>query len=152
MDAQLGLNFTKLEPYMRECEAMGHVPESMSKMRAIVRDDGNLLQLELAMNMDAFEPFVQYTFKLEGDGVLVFAVTDCVEHIDKHVQTVRSGMAGAPRTRAVAQKIVADAFGGELAAGCSNRARAAAGARAVGHSGEVIPILRDAQEDVEGAI
>jgi len=91
---------------MLECEQQGHSTESIKAMRAIVAADGQLLRCELAMNMDAFLPFVNATFVLEGDGILCFAVTDKLEELDLHVAAARAGGYGVPNTVAVAQDIV----------------------------------------------
>ena len=67
---QVGLGYPCLQPYMLECEQQGHSTESIKAMRAIVAADGQLLRCELAMNMDAFLPFVNATFVLEGSCAL----------------------------------------------------------------------------------
>ena len=57
-------------------------------MRAILDDPlkSALLQLELAVTIDAGCPFVQATYRLEGDGPLALV---CFEELDKLLQAIR---------------------------------------------------------------
>jgi hypothetical protein len=102
---QIMLHYQQLAPFMAECEQKGIASETMKGMRAIVTADGQTLRLEVAASVDVFKPFVALTFLLEGDGVLVFLVTDKLAELDVHVATVRAGQ-GMPNTRAVARNII----------------------------------------------
>lgn len=45
------------------------------------RQKSEFLQLELAMVIDAGEPFVKATYSLEGDGALVFQCHEIYTHL-----------------------------------------------------------------------
>ena len=57
-------------------------------MRAILDDPlkSACFQLELAVTIDAGRPFVQATYRLEGDGPLALV---CFEELDKLLQAIR---------------------------------------------------------------
>jgi hypothetical protein len=111
MQKQIALNWTALAPWLAECELVGHAPESVTAMRAVLNANSKTLQLELAISMDAYDLFVRCTYTLEGDSVLVFKLVDLLDELTAHVQIVRGGGAGTPNTRALAKKIVDDDFG-----------------------------------------
>jgi hypothetical protein len=115
MYSQIGNNYPCLAPWLAECELWGHSPAGIAAIRKVVRDHGETLKLEIAIGMDVYRPFVEATYVLEGDGVLVFALADILDKLAVHVAMVRGGGAGTPNTRALAKAVVAANFGGELA-------------------------------------
>ena len=78
--------FGDLRPFLEATEDVGLV--TCAKMRAILDDPlkSALLRLELAVTIDAGRPFVQATYRLEGDGPLALV---CFEELDKLLQAIR---------------------------------------------------------------
>ena len=78
--------FGDVRPFLEATEDVGLV--TYAKMRAILDDPlkNALLQLELAVTIDAGCPFVQATYRLEGDGSLGLV---CYEELDKLLQAIR---------------------------------------------------------------
>jgi hypothetical protein len=112
MYSQVGKNYPCLAPWLAECELGGHSPAGIAAIRKVVRDHGETL--EIAIGMDVYRPFVEATYVLEGDGVLVSALADILDKLAIHVALVRGGGAGTPNTRALAKAVVAANFGAEL--------------------------------------
>ena len=98
MYSQIGNNYPCLAPWLAECELWGHSPAGIAAIRKVVRDHGETLKLEIAIGMDVYRPFVEATYVLEGDGVLVSALADILDKLAIHVALVRGGGA-APQTR-----------------------------------------------------
>ena len=65
------------------------VPATRQKLLTILQDTqkGLNLQLELAPVIDAGEPFVKATYKLEGDGPLVFKYIDVLATLAAGIRT-----------------------------------------------------------------
>ena len=63
--------FGDVVPFMQETEAS---PTTCNKLLQLLSDKNKseFLQVELAVVVDAGEPFVKATYKLEGDGALAF--------------------------------------------------------------------------------
>ena len=59
-------------------------PATRRKLLSILQDSqkNSKLQLELAAVIDAGEPFVKATYKLEGDGALVFSCFDVLASLE----------------------------------------------------------------------
>ena len=77
-------------------------PATLAKLRSILSDPNKnvYLQIELASVVDYGRTFVTATYKLEGDGPLVFS---CFEVMEEIQATVRTGY--TPNLDAVAQKL-----------------------------------------------
>ena len=75
---QLMIQFGDIHPFLTSAEdfASALIP----KLLSVLEDpyQARLLQLELAATIDAWEPFVKATYRLEGDGLLVL---ECYEII-----------------------------------------------------------------------
>ena len=86
-------------PSFLECDDL---PASKSKLLDILNDPPNnrKLQMELAVTVDAGEPFVKATYRLEGDGPLVFTAYE-------EIATLRATISNAhyPNANAVATKL-----------------------------------------------
>ena len=78
------------------------LPASKSKLLEILNDPpkNRKLQMEIAVTVDAGEPFVKATYRLEGDGPLVFTAYE-------EISTLRATISNAyyPNTNAVATKL-----------------------------------------------
>ena len=66
------------------------------------------LRLQLAVNLDAKKIFVEKTYILEGDGILVFRVADDIHELKAHVAACRAGV--LPNTRALARELFTAGF------------------------------------------
>lgn len=90
--------FGDVEPFLELLEDAGLA--TVAKMQSILSDSKRkeLLQLELAAIVDAGQPFVKATYRLEGDGPLAFS---CFEELDQLLQAVR--IAHYPNVGRVAQ-------------------------------------------------
>lgn len=82
--------------------ASDELPPSKSKLQDILDDPpkNRKLPMELAITIDAGEPFVKATYRLEGDGPLVFSAYE-------EISTLRAVVANAhhPNANAVAAKL-----------------------------------------------
>ena len=69
-----------------ECEDL---PPSKSKLQEILNDPpkNRKLQIELAITIDAGEPFVKATYRLEGDGPLVFTAYEEISALSNSIST-----------------------------------------------------------------
>ena len=83
------------------------LPPSKDKITAILFDGpkNRNLQIELAITIDAGESFVKSTYKLEGDGALIFSA---YEEISKLQAVIHS--AYYPNVNAVAKKLSGNAI------------------------------------------
>lgn len=63
--------YDDVKPFLEENDDLG--PATKKKMLDVLKNPQKnaLLQLELAITVDAGLPFVQATYNLEGDGLLV---------------------------------------------------------------------------------
>ena len=77
--------FGDVQPFLETTEDVGLV--TCAKKRLIFDDPQKraLLQLELAVTIDAGRPFVQAVYRLEGDGPLALV---CFEELDKLLQAI----------------------------------------------------------------
>ena len=86
-------------PSFLECEDL---PPSKTKLLEILNDPpkNRKLQIELAIIVDVGEPLVKATYRLEGDGPLVFSAYE-------EIATLQAGISNAhyPNTNAVATKL-----------------------------------------------
>ena len=86
-------------PSFIECNDL---PPSKFKLQEILNDPpkNRKLQMELAITVDVGEPFVKATYRLEGDGPLVFTAYE-------EIRTLRAAVSNAhyPNTNAVATKL-----------------------------------------------
>ena len=86
-------------PSFLECEDL---PPSKTKLLEILNDPpkNRKLQIELAITVDVGEPLVKATYRLEGDGPLVFSAYE-------EIATLQAGISNAhyPNTNAVATKL-----------------------------------------------
>ena len=75
-----------VQPFLESSEDVGLA--TRAKMKKILGNPRSkaLLQLELAITIDAGLPFVQATYRLEGDGPLALC---CYEELDKLLQGIR---------------------------------------------------------------
>lgn len=82
-----------------ECEEL---PPSKIKLLEILNDPpkNRKLQIELAITVDVGEPLVKATYRLEGDGPLLFSTYE-------EIATLKAGISTAhyPNTNAVATKL-----------------------------------------------
>ena len=78
------------------------LPPTRSKLLEILNDPSKCrkLQIELAITVDAGEPFVKSTYRLEGDGPLVFAAFEEITALRAAISTQYY-----PNTDAVARKL-----------------------------------------------
>jgi hypothetical protein len=65
------------------------LPPSKLKLLEILNDSPNnrKLQMELAMTVDAGEPFVKATYRLEGDGPLIFSAYEEINALSASIST-----------------------------------------------------------------
>ncbi len=78
------------------------LPPSKLKLLEILNDSpkNRKLQMELAMTIDAGEPFVKTTYRLEGDGPLIFSAYEEINALTASISTQFY-----PNTIAVARKL-----------------------------------------------
>ena len=81
------------------------LPPSRFKLLEILNDlpKKRKLQIELAITVDAGEPFVKSTYRFEGDGPLIFTAYDEICILRATIATKHF-----PNTTAVAQKLKSD--------------------------------------------
>ena len=74
--------FGDVLPFLEENPDLA--PATRRKLLSILQDSqkNSKLQLELAAVIDAGEPFVKATYKLEGDGTLVFSCFDVLASLE----------------------------------------------------------------------
>ena len=86
-------------PSFLECEDL---PPSKTKLLVILNDPpkNRKLQIELAITVDVGEPLVKATYRLKGDGPLLFSAYE-------EIATLQAGSSNAhyPNTNAVATKL-----------------------------------------------
>ena len=96
--AQKAHKFPCLERFVHACEAAGYVPKTTKAISKLLQASDSL-RLQLAVNLDANKIFVEKTYILEGDGILVFRVADDIHELKAHVAACRAGV--LPNTRGV---------------------------------------------------
>ena len=74
--------FGDVLPFLEENPDLA--PATRRKLLSILQDSqkNSKLQLELAAVIDAGEPFVKATYKLEGNGALVFSCFDVLASLE----------------------------------------------------------------------
>ena len=99
---QLMSLFGDVRPFLDDAEEEEVGLATRTKMQAILDDPKkkSLLQLELAITIDAGRPFVQATYQLEEDGALSLI---CYEEIGKMLQAIR--VAHYPNVNRIAQNL-----------------------------------------------
>jgi hypothetical protein len=105
--AQQAHNFPCLKRFVHACEAAGYVPETTKAISKLLQASDSL-RLQLAVNLDAKKIFVEKTYTLEGDGILVFLVADDIHELTAHVAACRAGV--LPNTRALARELFTAGF------------------------------------------
>ena len=75
-------------------------PKSCEKLQLLLLTNSNNLQIELAAVVDAGEPFVKATYKLEGDGPLALECYEILGVVKAAIQVNH-----LPNTTAIAKKI-----------------------------------------------
>ena len=75
-------------------------PKSRKKLLNLLETQSDKLQIELAVDIDAGEPFVKGTYALEGDGPLALKCFDIINEVKAAVQVHHW-----PNTTAVAKRI-----------------------------------------------
>ena len=94
--------FGDVLPFLEENPVLA--PATRRKLLSILQDSqkNSKLQLELAAVIDVGEPFVKATYKLEGDGALVFSCFDVLASLEVRIKT-----AYFPNLTAVSAKLSA---------------------------------------------
>ena len=84
---QLLTSFGDVTPFLNQESALA--PTTRQRLLSITQDTqkNQKLQLELAAVIDAGDPFVRATYKLEGDGALVFDCFDVLSSLASSIQT-----------------------------------------------------------------
>jgi hypothetical protein len=59
-----------ISTFLRVCSDQGVAPKSLDKLLQLLLHSSKELMVEFAVTVDAGEPFVKATYKLEGDGPL----------------------------------------------------------------------------------
>ena len=68
--------FGDISTFLRACSDQGIAPKSLDKLFRLLLHSSKELMVELAVTVDAGEPFVKATYKLEGNGPLAI---ECYE-------------------------------------------------------------------------
>ena len=78
-------------------------PKSREKLLHLYQNDGTNLMIELAVTIDAGEPFVKACYSLEGDGPLALSCYEVLSTVKASIQVKHWA-----NTRALAQKLAAE--------------------------------------------
>ena len=95
-------SFGDVTQFFYQESALAHT--TRQRLLSITQDTqkNQKLQLELAAVIDAGDPFVRATYKLEGDGALIF---DCFDVLSSHAASIQNGH--IPNLTAISAKLSA---------------------------------------------
>ena len=99
-EKQLLEMFGDVPKFLTDSANAGLAPNSLAKLQHLMLTKGHDLLVELAATIDAGEPFVKATYRLQGDSPLVLECCEVVSTVKSSIQVCH-----LPNTTAVARRL-----------------------------------------------
>ena len=92
--------FGDISNFLKACYDQGIAPKSLDKLLQLLLQSSKELMIEIAVTVDAGEPFVKATYKLEGDGPLAIECYEILSSVKAVVQ-----VCNLPNTIAISKRV-----------------------------------------------